>query len=126
MQHGTLELLCIPETASAAQVVHEIRSTSSHVTKPPAGVDFMTPYGTLMIERFEETPYMMSENQPTTRCLDRRDGEHRLITVDERWTPNTSSTTSHGCWTSALACHKAGRSRGVCWCKAASYSLERD
>ena len=53
MSHGCVELLCVPQTASAAQVVNEIRSASSSITRPPEGVDFMSLLGYV---RFKERP----------------------------------------------------------------------
>ena len=103
MQHGTLELLCIPETASAAQVVHEIRSTSSHITKPPAGVGFMTVYGYV---RFEETPYI-DELEPTHyKMLD------ATVSIGINYTDTKHDFDDLArMLTSALACHKAGAGR---------------
>ena len=103
MQHGTLELLCVPETASAAQVVHEIRSTSSHVTKPPAGVDFMTVYGYV---RFEETPSGDAREPIHYKMLD------ATVSIGINYTDTKHEFDDLArMLTSTLACHKAGAGR---------------
>jgi hypothetical protein len=59
MSHGCVELLCVPQTGSAAQVVNQIRSaTSSVITRPPEGVDFMSLVGYV---RFNEMPRVDEE-----------------------------------------------------------------
>ena len=106
MAHGCLELLCLSQNENAASpVMHEIRSPPHTTTNAPAGVDLMTLYGYV---RFEETPDI-DEREPTHyRILDAtvsfginyRDTKHEFDDLARMLT-------------SALACHKAGRSQGV-------------
>ena len=63
MSHGCVELLCVPQTGSAAQVVHQVRSASSSViTHPPEGVGFMSLVGYV---RFKEMPRV--DEEPTVQ-----------------------------------------------------------
>ena len=108
MAHGCLELLCFSQNENAAlPVMHEIRSPPQTTTHAPAGVDLMTLYGYVRFEE-EETPDI-DEREPTHyRILDAtvsfginyRDTKHEFDDLARMLT-------------SALACHKAGRSRGV-------------
>ena len=62
MSHGCVELLCVAQNASAAQVVNEIRSAYTSLTHPPEGVDFMSLHGYV---RFKEMPRV--EDEPSVQ-----------------------------------------------------------
>ena len=107
MSHGCVELLCVPQTASAAQVVNQVRSASSSViTHPPAGVDFMSLLGYV---RFKEMPRV--DEEPNVQY-------YQILDLTASIRVNAQDTLQEfddlaRMLTSALACHKAGRSRGV-------------